>query len=267
MMLTATRRVVSLLVIALAAVPAISFPSIPGSSSSLIKGFSLNNQSLSTSPDDAPPMDRDPQHPKPDNPSLDLPSSPPSGHTLDSNATTPFRLLSDPDDDYDEYKLDCTGAQYFNPSIEVDCDYISHRSSIFSLNTHRDYTVTMPPAGLSYSKETSQRWANHFMHRLYKIRGPWTEGTPTETIPLDWWELEEQNNWGTGIAVLFRTYEGKGPADTPVTEQVVQVIREVMCGKSVDISWGDEKCRKIGEKGYSSPSPDFKSWDNGKEGR
>lgn len=96
----------------------------------------------------------------------------------------------------------CKGAEYYEPLVTVKCYYWTHVN-------HWDYFVEIPPAGLSFSRHGGRRWADYLIDTLYDI-----QGRDTNTHSLDWWEMDETNNWGHSVMVHFKTGKnGKGEHD------------------------------------------------------
>lgn len=241
-----------LLIVALVAIPTDSIPSFIDrhAAYSSIEKLSPNNESLYSSPADVISTGRDLQHPEPDNASLDLTSSPYLNRTVDTNATTRFGLLShggDDPSDNDEYELDCSGAEYFSPSVVVDCSYTDGASRSRWWVNNGKFSVSMPPAGLSYSSEASGRWANNIVNRLPPVTDEYDMGYGVG-YKFDWYELDERNNWGRGVMVKFTMFkrEGEVRAAKDNAELVEGAVRKGMCGKFVDITFKDGGCYQEG---------------------
>lgn len=244
-------RIVFLFVVALVVVPSASLPSSLGRySSNSAEPFAPDNRSSSPQPSAISSTDKDYQL-APNDSSPGLSPAPLSNQTFDSKHMTNVQL---PRAESNGFDFPCTGPQYFSPEVEVDCYYWDH-------GEHNDYYVVLPPVGLSYSHDASARWADFLLYTLQTVRGVYSD-----TDGLDWWEIEESNNWGRGITVHFRSNFFFRGSNGEILEQVEGAVREAMCDGASDVSFKDGGCRYLGKSdvfyniGKLDPE---KSWDNG----
>lgn len=153
----------------------------------------------------------------------------------------------------------CTGVEYFEPDIEIDC-VVDRRTTEKHWNYKFDIKIS--PAGLAYSQVGLNRWHAHFQKTFVDqwdseaLGDMPQDGKWYESFTADTWT---ENNWGTGMRIQssetsLRRLKAKvwGPdeeRDDPrfekhLAEYLEKLIPKVVCEDDAEsINWEREaKC-------------------------